>query len=56
MISALYFSPIELKNFTASSRFTLLSGHRMSFFARSAMRFSIFSRSSGVKGRLNAKS
>ena len=56
MISALYFSPIEWKNFTASSRFHSSRATGMSFFASSAIRFSILSRSSGVKGRLYAKS
>ena len=56
MISALYFSPIDLKNFTASSRSISSRATGMSFFAISAMRFSIAARSSGVKGRLYAKS
>ena len=52
MISALYFSPIDSKNFTASSRFHTSRETGMSFFASSAMRFSIAARSSGVKARL----
>jgi len=56
MISALYFSPIESKNFTASSRFQTSRTTGSSFFASSAIFFSIASRSSGVKPRGNEKS
>jgi hypothetical protein len=56
MISALYFSPIDWKNRTASSRLMIFLSTGRSFFTISAIRFSIAPRSSGVKGRLYEKS
>ncbi|MNV84186.1 hypothetical protein D3C71_1780440 [compost metagenome] len=56
MISALYFSPMPLKNSTASSRDHSSRVTTSSFLASSAIFFSMAARSSGVKGRLYEKS
>ena len=52
MISALYFSPIDSKNLTASSRFQTSRVTPSFFAASSAIFFSMAARSSGVNGRL----
>ena len=56
MISALYFSPRSLKNLTAASRDITRRSTGRSAAASSFMRASMAARSSGVNGRLNAKS